>query len=878
MTHNYQFMSSLFVWILNIATVIGVIIVVIRLLLKKKSKELSEQIANITPYRDIQESKEKELKQSNKSIFIDIETDLKNSFNGHIMSSSEEEQFTKYYAEFFHEVISLQKSLEIFHIEPPETISKFTQDFRSIHSIAKRHNEQVIQDTLDTNKDFFDHCLKYPLDNQQRRSIVSEEDNCLVVSSAGSGKTSSIVGKVRYLIDIKHINPQNILLISYTNKAATELTERMNIAGLRGYTFHKLAMDIIGKATGQKPSICDNTDALFVRIYHKLLEDEDFKKSIVEYFVDYQVQETDWEHRQNERRQQLSELKEVRLKAQFPDMDGKAIYVRSEQERKICFVLSSLGVKFRYEEPYEHPLADEMHSQYRPDFSIYFEQGGKLKRIYLEHFGVNEHGLVPTWFAKDKGITYEEANQKYNDAITWKKAAHEKFGTILLTTSSADFRYSDIRHILKVSLEKAGVPVQEKTDAELYDMVLPPNSKQEKAFIRLFVTFITLIKSSCKSIQEVLKQVECAGDERNAFIIKRIFQPIYERYIEELKSSSQIDFTDAILQATEVCRSSNLAKYEYIIVDEFQDISVDRYNFLKVLREGNPPAKLYCVGDDWQSIYRFSGSDMALFNQFSDYFGSTEINRIETTYRFGEPLVSLSSQFIQRNKAQLRKDIHPFNPKAKTELQFCAYERRDYCKAIGQLVASIPADKSIFLLGRYSFDDYYLSFLYKSVKEGNRLYYFIGDRKIEFLTIHKSKGLEADYVIILQCNKDTYGFPSMVSDAPVLDYVLTKSDQYPYGEERRLFYVAITRAKIKTYVLYDKRFPSVFVDEFLHPEKVTEESYVKHPNANKKWTRSADKFLLTLYHEGKSVKYIAEKMGRSQTSIVMRIGKLEDKQ
>ena len=94
---------------------------------------------------------------------------------------------------------------------------------------------------------------------------MSEEDNCLVVSSAGSGKTSSIVGKVRYLIDIKHINPQNILLISYTNKAAAELTERMGIAGLRGYTFHKLAIDIIGKATRQKPSICDNTDALFVK-------------------------------------------------------------------------------------------------------------------------------------------------------------------------------------------------------------------------------------------------------------------------------------------------------------------------------------------------------------------------------------------------------------------------------------------------------------------------------------------------------------------------------------------------------------------------------------------------------------------------------------
>lgn len=780
-------MQSLFILTICIIAISFVVIVLVRIRLKNKSKELSERIVTITSYRDIQEHREKELSQSNKSFFIDIETDLRNSFNGRIISSSEEEQFTKYYTGFFHEVNSLLKSLEAFHIEPSETISKFTHDFGNIHLIVKRHNEQVIQDTLDTHKDFFDHCLKYPLDKQQRRSIVSEEDNCLVVSSAGSGKTSSIVGKVRYLIDIKHINPQNILLISYTNKAAAELTERMDIAGLRGYTFHKLAIDIIGKATGQKPSICDNTDALFMKIYHKLLEDEDFKKGIVEYFVDYQVQETDWEHRKNERRQQLSELKEVRLKAQFPDMDGKTIYVRSEQEQKICFVLSSLGVKFRYEEPYEHPLADEMHSQYKPDFSIYFEQYGKTKRIYLEHFGVDEHGLVPTWFAKDKGITYEEANQKYNDGITWKKAAHEKFGTVLLTTSSADFHYSDIRHTLKASLEKVGVPVQEKTDAELYDMVLPPNSKQEKAFIRLVVTFVTLIKSSCKSIQEILKQAKNVGDERSIFIIKRIFQPVYERYIEELKNSNQIDFTDAILQAMEICHSSHPVKYEYIIVDEFQDISVDRYNFLKVLREGNPPAKLYCVGDDWQSIYRFSGSDMALFNQFPDYFGSTEINRIETTYRFGEPLVSLSSQFIQRNKAQIKKDIHPFNPQTKTELQFCAYERRDYCNTIGQLVASIPADKSIFLLGRYSFDDYYLSFQYKSVKEGNRFYYFIGARKIEFLTVHKSKGLEADYVVILQCNKDIYGFPSMISDDPVLNYVLTESDQYPFGEERRLF-------------------------------------------------------------------------------------------
>lgn len=872
-------MQALFIGVICIITISICYIAITRTRLKNKSKELSEKLNHISSYsnKSNYEQARERLSALNNGAFIDIPSDLNSTFSGKIISATQEKDFVNHYKPHFQEAYSLVKKLEAFNITPSETISKFISDFGAINRLVKQHNEGIITFLLDTHKEFFDHCLKYPLDKQQRRSIVSGEENCLVVSSAGSGKTSSIVGKVKYLTEIKKINPQNILLISYTNKAAAELTERMGIAGLRGYTFHKLALDIIGQTTGQKPSIYENTDALFVKIYHELLNDKKFKKSVIEYFIDYQTPEKEWEKRKNERRQQLSEQKEVRLKATFPDMDGKTVYVRSEQEQKICFALSSLSVKFRYEEPYEHPLVDEMHSQYKPDFSIYFEQGRETKRIYLEHFGVDEHGLVPIWFAKDRGITYEEANQKYNDGITWKKAAHEKFGTKLLTTSSADFHYSDIREKLKTLLEKADVSIQEKTDAELYDMVLPPNSKHEKAFIRLVVTFVTLIKSSCKSVDEVLRQTKNAGDERSTFIIKNIFQPVYKRYIEELANINQIDFTDAILQATDICRSSHPVKYDYIIVDEFQDISVDRYNFLKVLREGNPPAKLYCVGDDWQSIYRFSGSDMALFNQFSDYFGQTEINKIETTYRFGEPLVSLSSQFIQRNEAQIKKNIHPFNPQVKTELQFCDYERRDYCNVIGQLVASIPLDKSVFLLGRYSFDDYYLSFMYKSVKEGNRFFYIIGDRKIEFLTVHKSKGLEADYVIILQCNKDTYGFPSLVSDDPVLNYVLTKSDQYPYGEERRLFYVAITRAKVKTYILYDRRFPSVFVDEFLHPEKITEESYAKHPNANKKWTRSADNFLLTLYHEGKSIKYIAEKMGRSQTSIVMRLGKLEGK-
>ncbi len=854
-----------------------VVIAIIRIYLKNKSKKLSEKFNCISSYSEkssYEEAKER-LSKRNDAVFVDIQTDLNNSFNGKIVSATEEDDFINHYVSHFKEAYSLAKTLKTFNITPSATITNLIHDFGNIKKLIRHHNNTIIDSLLDTHKDFFDHCLKYPLDKQQRRSIVSEENNCLVISSAGSGKTSTIVGKVKYLTEVKGVAPHRILLISYTNKAAAELTERIATQGLNGYTFHKLAIDIIGKETGVKPSICDNTDVLFIDIYHTLLlKDDNFNRSVVEYFIYHQINESDWEQRKNEIREKLSEQKGVKLKAMLPDMDGKAIYVRSEQEQKICFALSSLGVNFRYEEPYEHPLADEMHSQYCPDFSIYFEQAGVAKRIYLEHFGVDEHSLVPLWFAKDKNITYEEANQKYNDGITWKKAAHKKFGTQLLVTSSADFRCSDIKYKIKKILEDAGVPIQEKNDKELYNMVLPKGSKQEKAFIRLIVTFVTLVKSSCKTVREVLEQAKHDSDERSVFIIENIFQPVYERYIKILKDSNKIDFTDAIIQATEICRTSHPIEYDYILVDEFQDISVDRYNFLKVLREGKHPAKLYCVGDDWQSIYRFSGSDMALFNQFHKYFGPTEINKIETTYRFGEPLVSLSSLFIQRNNAQIKKDIHSSCYDMKTELEFYPYDRRDYCKTIEELISSIPLDKSIFLLGRYSFDDYYISFVYQGIKEGSKFYYIIGGRKIEFLTVHKSKGLEADYVILLQCNKDIYGFPSLISDDPVLNHVLTKSDQFPYGEERRLFYVAITRAKIKTIILYNRNFPSVFVEEFLHPEKVSEVNYIKHPNANKRWTMKADQFLLKLYSEGKSVKYIAAKMGRSQTSIVMRLNKL----
>lgn len=323
-----------------------IVIVVARQRLKNKAEELAERLKQISvcSAKDCSAQTQGKALGTESVVFVDIETDINNAFCGKTVSVSQEKFLTDHYLPYFQEAGSIVKKLKSFNVVPPVIISKFVREFDDIRGIIKRHNDQVIKYLLDTYKDFFDHCLDYPLDMQQRRSIVSEEDNCLVVSSAGSGKTSSIIGKVKYLTEIKGVDPHKILLISYTNKAATELTDRMATDGLRGYTFHKLAIDIIGKATDVKPSICDNTDALFVNIYHDLSDNKSFKKSIIKYFVDYQSQKTDKEKAKEERQLKLSEKKQIQFKAIFPDMDGRTIYVKSEQEQKICFILSSLGV------------------------------------------------------------------------------------------------------------------------------------------------------------------------------------------------------------------------------------------------------------------------------------------------------------------------------------------------------------------------------------------------------------------------------------------------------------------------------------------------------------------------------------------------------
>ena len=288
---------------------------------------------------------------------------------------------------------------------------------------------------------------------------------------------------------------------------------------------------------------------------------------------------------------------------------------------------------------------------------------------------------------------------------------------------------------------------------------------------------------------------------------------------KQLNMRYEIDFTDAIIQATELCRKGLWKHYDYILVDEFQDISVDRYKFLQALRSDSPKTKLYCVGDDWQSIFRFSGSDMSLVYDFEKYFGFTEHCKIETTYRFHQPLINKSSEFIMKNKEQKEKTIKtPIGDTKKTYLSFVKCDCDDengVIYKVEEIIRTIPDNQSILLLGRYNYDAMSVGFTGKIDMKEARIMVKLAGREVPFLSVHSAKGLEADHVILVNCNQGAYGFPSLIEDDPILDFVLSKGETYPFAEERRLFYVAMTRARMKMYVCYDQKRPSPFISEFL---------------------------------------------------------------
>ena len=288
----------------------------------------------------------------------------------------------------------------------------------------------------------------------------------------------------------------------------------------------------------------------------------------------------------------------------------------------------------------------------------------------------------------------------------------------------------------------------------------------------LIEKFINLFKANDYPSTEFINFLKNEKNKKyQNFIILTYY--IFSIYQKELESKKELDFSDMISLATKhVERYGFKNKIKYIIIDEFQDTSKVRFNLIKaILKKTN--ASLLVVGDDFQSIYRFTGCDLTLFLEFKTLFKDSEILKIENTYRNSQELINIAGNFIMKNKNQLKKDLK-------------STKHKNYPLKIV----------------------YYKNFIKEKL-----IYNKNKDIKMTYLTVHRSKGLEEENVIIINLTNNKLGFPNKITDHQVLKHVSQKEDNYPYAEERRLFYVAITRTKNTSYLLTPLKNESIFVTE-----------------------------------------------------------------
>lgn len=682
---------------------------------------------------------------------------------------------------------------------------------RSMLNRIIQHNEQAAKKRIPTAYSLIGDVEGRKLDNQQMMCIVKEAHNHLVIAGAGTGKTTTIVGKIKYLLRTEKFQPQDILVLSFTNASANEMKDR--IAKETGYniaasTFHKLGLNIISEVNGVLPKITQLNLRKFINDQLQLnMKSDKYFYLLSEYLLYNRVaSKSEFAFSSEKEYEEYLRLN--------PPTTVKKEKVKSYGEMDIANFLTQNNINYIYEYPYEADTRTNIYAQYYPDFYL------PDYKIYIEYFGIDRNGEVPSYFKSKNGIS---ATKAYCASMEWKRNLHRQHKTTMIECYAYERLEGDLLDLLKEKLEAASVKLVPKSSKELWAQISGGSNSLLNGVIELFETLINLIKSNGYDIDAVRKLNGVGENKYTNNILLLLLEPIFNAYEQYLLQNKEIDFNDMINLSTEFVRQGKyINPYKYVIIDEYQDISKARFKLLDCLRESND-YDIFCVGDDWQSIYRFAGSDIGFILNFSKFWGSSEISKIETTYRFSQKLIEISGRFIMNNPAQIRKII-----KGKSETdgfplgEISCYN--DYLTAeyLSEALYDIPKENDIFFIGRYSFDinplkdsglfrcSYDKTSGFINVKSTVR-----PDLKITFLTAHKSKGLQADYVFIINNLNSRMGFPSKIQDAPILDLLLENNDRYPFAEERRLFYVAFTRAKKKVLLLTVKNKESEFANEII---------------------------------------------------------------
>jgi DNA helicase-4 len=670
-------------------------------------------------------------------------------------------------------------------------------------AIVAEVNARFAERAIERFRDFFDTVESKPLTPSQRLACVRDEASNLVLAGAGTGKTSTMIGRAGYLMASEVAEPSAILMIAYARKAAEEMQERqdarLKVLAADGTpkikTFHALGLEIIGKAEGRRPDIsplAEDAHAMAAFVDDQLelnCEDKEYQAKLVRYCgTDRFPYRSPFDFDTLEDYEEYVRLNELRtLKGEL---------VKSFEELAIANTLNAYGVPYEYERPYEHDTAGPDYRQYRPDF--YLPQHG----VYLEHFALGADGLPPRYFDQ----------QKYLDGIAWKRDLHLHHGTRLLETYSHLKREDRLESTLLAMLAAVGVELVKRPDEEMLEELRQGSQVAELAV--LLADFLTLFKESGRTLSALRETAGQTLDRSRIGLVLELVEPVLTAYTEKLHADGHIDFADMILRATEHVRTGRFTSpYTHIMIDEFQDISATRAGLVAALRAARPEGSLFAVGDDWQAIYRFAGSDISHTRDFAQIYGAAAVTVLDRTFRFNDKIGQVASNFVLKNPAQVHKTVESLAVVSEPAVSMVRTSGVGVglTTALGAIDAMAERGAAVLVLARFHhvFKDPEVM----AVKR--RLGSEYPSLKVEFMTVHAAKGREADFVVVLGLTKGKWGFPSEKPADALMEYLLPAAEQFPLAEERRLFYVALTRARHRVYLVYNPSQPSSFVLELL---------------------------------------------------------------
>ena len=662
-------------------------------------------------------------------------------------------------------------------------------------------NEAYVINELARSRELFDRIEARPLTEEQRRAVVIDERRNLVVAAAGSGKTSVIMAKTGWLVRKGYRKPSELLLLAFARDARREMEERMDTRlgskisrDVTVRTFHSLGMAIIGEAEGKRPALAataENDRTLFdllKKIVADLLADRDLSAILDEWF-----QEGFAPYRSQQEFRNWGEYHDYIRKFDIRSLKGDV--VRSFEECEIANFLYLNGVAYEYEAPYEHETATAEKRHYKPDFRLP-EHG-----IYIEHFGLDAEGNTAPFVDRET----------YRQEMEWKRGVHAEHGTVLVETFSHEQTDGRLLRNLTEKLVARGVTLSPIPREEIFAAL--DRQGRIDPFTRLVATFLQHFKGSRLSFGDIAERARAHRDKTRAMAFLAVFRPIFERYQDALAASGEIDFHDMINRATDLVENGRYrSPFGYILVDEFQDISPSRARLLKALLDNSPGSQLFAVGDDWQAIYRFGGSDISVMREFRNHFGASERVDLATTFRCADRIATVATDFVLRNPDQIRKTVNTTR-KADKPAVFVGLPGEQELSLLKVALDRIEADarqydgtSEVLLLGRYR---------HLRPRNLDALPKQYPGLRFTWMTVHRSKGLEADYAVVLGLCSGKHGFPAEIADDPLLDLVLAAPEAHPNAEERRLLYVAVTRARRQVFLLADGGPPSAFVTELI---------------------------------------------------------------